>query len=52
VFAAMHDDDAPDDPNPPWPLRRDEVEAFGADGLRPVEIEIADGRWRAEFERP
>jgi SAM-dependent methyltransferase len=52
VIAAMHDDDAPDDPNPPWPLRRDEVEAFGADWLRPVEIEVADGRWRAEFERP
>jgi SAM-dependent methyltransferase len=59
VIAAMRDDDAPDDPNPPWPLRRDEVEAFGADGLRPIEIEIATtpdrpahGRWRAEFERP
>jgi SAM-dependent methyltransferase len=52
VIAAVHDDDAPDDPNPPWPLRRDEVEAFGADGLRSVEIEIADGRWRAQFERP
>jgi SAM-dependent methyltransferase len=52
VIAAVHDDDAPADPNPPWPLRRDEVEAFGADGLRPVEIEIADRRWRAQFERP
>jgi SAM-dependent methyltransferase len=52
VIAAMHDDDEPDDPNPPWPLRREEVEAFADDGLRPVEIEIAHGRWRAEFERP
>jgi SAM-dependent methyltransferase len=52
VIAAVHDDDEPADPNPPWPLRRDEVEEFAADGLRPVEIEIAAGRWRAQFERP
>ena len=59
AIAAVHDDDAPSDPSPPWPLRREDVEAFGADGLRPIEIEIATtpdrparGRWRAQFERP
>jgi hypothetical protein len=46
-------------PGPPWPLRRDEVEAFAADGLTPVRIEIVpvsgrpgERRWRAEFRRP
>lgn len=39
-----------DQPGPPWPLRREEIEAFG-DGLRTVRIEEVDGRWRAEFRR-
>lgn len=41
---------------PPWPLTRDEVEAFAAPGLVPVRVEELDDagdplirRWRAEF---
>jgi SAM-dependent methyltransferase len=59
AIAAVRDDDAPADPSPPWPLGRDEVEAFADDGLRPIEIELAatpdrpeHPRWRAHFERP
>jgi SAM-dependent methyltransferase len=44
---------------PPWPLTRDEVDAFGTRGLVPVRIEELphpEGRdrtrWRAEFHRP
>ncbi|HEV8560689.1 MAG TPA: methyltransferase domain-containing protein [Actinophytocola sp.] len=37
---------------PPWPLRRDEVEAFAAGGLDTVSIEQVEGRWLAEFHRP
>jgi hypothetical protein len=58
VIAAVHDDGAPPSPAPPWPLRRTEIEAFAADGLDPVRIEIvttpgwpAERRWRAEFHR-
>lgn len=36
---------------PPWPLSRAEVDAFAADGVRPVRIEDIEGRWRAEFHR-
>ena len=40
---------------PPWPLTRDEVESFAADGLEATQIEelgTADARrWRAEFRR-
>jgi SAM-dependent methyltransferase len=43
---------------PPWPLRRDEIEAFASDGLTIVGIEdvpFPDSpmahRWRAEFRR-
>ena len=40
---------------PPWPLTRDEIEAFTTGGLSPVRVEElrASGvrRWRAEFER-
>jgi hypothetical protein len=45
------------DEGPPWPLTRDEIDAFGAEGLRPARIErLASptrpaGRWRAEFRR-
>jgi SAM-dependent methyltransferase len=56
AVAAVHSDDEP--PGPPWPLRREEVEAFATDGLTPVRIEIVpvpgrpgDRRWRAEFRR-
>lgn len=58
VIAAVHDDRAPPSPLPPWPLRRDEIEAFAADGLAPVRVEIVtvpgrptEQRWRAEFLR-
>ncbi|HEV2376612.1 MAG TPA: class I SAM-dependent methyltransferase [Streptosporangiaceae bacterium] len=58
VIHAARDDDAPLHPDPPWPLRRDEVEAFAADGLSPVRIEFLPARggsgkdrWRAEFHR-
>jgi pimeloyl-ACP methyl ester carboxylesterase/SAM-dependent methyltransferase len=44
---------------PPWPLEREEIEAFTTDGLSPVRIEEVtgprqpnDARWRAEFHRP
>lgn len=49
---------------PPWPLTRAEVDAFGADGLTPVAIEVLtysgapeprsaeDRLWRIEFQRP
>jgi hypothetical protein len=43
----------------PWPPRRAEIEAFGADGLSPTRLEITaipgqpdDHRWLAEFRRP
>jgi SAM-dependent methyltransferase len=44
---------------PPWPLTREEIDAFGTDGLSPVQIEETfdprppnRSRWRAEFHRP
>jgi SAM-dependent methyltransferase len=46
---------------PPWPLTREEIDAFSTDGLIPVRVEeLSDprsptgrrGRWRAEFHRP
>jgi pimeloyl-ACP methyl ester carboxylesterase/SAM-dependent methyltransferase len=43
-----------DQPGPPWPLTRAEVDAFAVDDLRPVQVEVvANGtpRWRAEFRR-
>jgi hypothetical protein len=59
VIAAVHNDDAPPSPLPPWPLQRAEVEAFAADGLSQVQIHIVpmpddpgERRWRAEFHRP
>lgn len=36
---------------PPWPLTRDEIDRFAADGLRPHDIARVEGRWRAEFHR-
>jgi pimeloyl-ACP methyl ester carboxylesterase/SAM-dependent methyltransferase len=45
--------DEPPADGPPWPLSRDEIDAFATDGLRPVRIEEPrPGRWRAEFHRP
>jgi 2-polyprenyl-3-methyl-5-hydroxy-6-metoxy-1,4-benzoquinol methylase len=37
---------------PPWPLTREQVDAFAAEDLRLVRLEQPDGRWRAEFGRP
>lgn len=58
LAAALGDTDDPAD-GPPWPLTRDEVEAFAAGGLQAVRIEdLADvgdppiRRWRGEFHRP
>ncbi len=43
---------------PPWPLTREEIDAFGAHGLSPVRVDdLRDAsdagvrRWRAEYER-
>jgi SAM-dependent methyltransferase len=57
VVAAVDEDGCDDEP-PPWPLRRDEVEAFATDGLEIATIEIValadspEHRWRAEFFHP
>jgi SAM-dependent methyltransferase len=58
VIAAGRDADDDGVDGPPWPLTRDEIDAFGADGLTPVMVEdVPDEaqpgvrRWRAEFER-
>jgi hypothetical protein len=41
---------------PPWPLAREELEAFATGGVEPVRVEdlLSGGgrRWRAEFRRP
>jgi SAM-dependent methyltransferase len=57
VVAASHDYSRVERP-PPWPLRREEVDAFATDGLAPVLVEAAsmpgdpdERRWRAEFHR-
>ncbi|HEY6594516.1 MAG TPA: class I SAM-dependent methyltransferase [Asanoa sp.] len=59
VIAARQDQPHARVDGPPWPLNRDEIDAFTTDGLRPVHIEaLADprraneSRWRAEFRRP
>ena len=57
VIAAIHNDSHPCEPSPPWPLGRDEVEAFASDGLTLTNLEAAampdsqDKRWRAELQR-
>jgi hypothetical protein len=58
AIAAVHDDSHAPMTLPLWPLRRAEIEAFGADGLTPVRIEITatpgqpnEHRWLAEFRR-
>jgi SAM-dependent methyltransferase len=57
VVASVHGDDPPFEP-PPWPLRRDDIDAFATGGLTPVRVELTsvpaavrERRWRAEFER-
>jgi len=59
VLAAAKTEANAVEPGPPWPLARDEIEAFTGSGLNVVEIaEIPDStdptvvRWRAEFRRP
>jgi SAM-dependent methyltransferase len=59
VVAAAHRPDMPANSVPPWPLRRDEIDAFATDGLTPVRVQLVpapgqpgDKRWRAEFHRP
>lgn len=50
-------DETIDTSGPPWPLRRDEIDAFAIDGIAPVHVEqiMEPGRriprWRAEFVR-
>jgi hypothetical protein len=36
---------------PPWPLTREEIDAFASGDLRPVGVEEIGGRWRAELRR-
>jgi SAM-dependent methyltransferase len=55
--AAAEDGEPADEPGPPWPLRRTEVDAFAGGALDPVEIvrTVADDgipRWRAVFAAP
>jgi SAM-dependent methyltransferase len=55
AIAAAHDEAAEQEPGPPWPLTRAEIDAFATDGLTPVQVELITGsditRWRAEFHR-
>jgi hypothetical protein len=50
VIAGAYDEQNPFE-GPPWPLTREQVEAFAGDGLEIVTIENLEGRWRAEFTR-
>lgn len=57
VIATRRDEAAGVPEGPPWPLTRAEVDAFAADGLEPVAVELLQAagtpdRWRAEFRRP
>jgi hypothetical protein len=59
VIAARRDPGGTDVTGPPWPLAREEIDAFATDGLESVRTEeVADPRdpgstrWRAEFRRP
>jgi hypothetical protein len=59
VIAARQDQSDAEVKGPPWPLTREEIDAFTSDGLSPVRIEeVSDPRspngrrWRAEFHRP
>ena len=55
VIAFARTDEDADDSGPPWPLTRDEVEAFASDSLRMGAIDMVlreDGTefWRARFD--
>jgi hypothetical protein len=50
AIAAQHQEGA-DEPGPPWPLTRDEIELFASDALSVVRVEAHSGRWIAEFTR-
>ena len=55
VIAFAHTSEDEDEPGPPWPLTRDEVEAFASERLRPAAIDLVqreDGTefWRAQFD--
>ena len=55
VIAFARTDEDVDDTGPPWPLTRNEVEAFTSDRLRPGGIDLVlreDGTefWRARFD--
>ena len=59
VVAAIHDNDEVLRPADPFPLGRDEVEAFAADGLTVTSVaqltvpgQSGAVRWQAEFVRP
>jgi SAM-dependent methyltransferase len=59
VIALGRDDSRGPVQGPPWPLDRDEIDAFAVEDLRPVRVEdVHEGgqpgphRWRAEFHRP
>jgi SAM-dependent methyltransferase len=39
------------DDGPPWPLTRDEVEAYGGNGILMERVEELPGRWRGWFAR-
>jgi protein-L-isoaspartate O-methyltransferase len=59
VLSAARAEGQPPADGPPWPLTREEIEAFGSADLETVRIEElndpADAfphRWRAEFRRP
>jgi SAM-dependent methyltransferase len=59
VIAARREPARTDIAGPPWPLTREEIDAFATDGLTPMRIEqLTDPRdpdsprWRAEFRRP
>lgn len=58
VISAVQEPDVPVGDVPPWPLRRDEIDAFAGDGLEADDVELvapADQpgrrRWRATFHR-
>jgi len=59
VVAARQDRPDAHVAGPPWPLIREEIDAFATDGLNPVAVEELadprqpdDSRWRAQFQRP
>jgi SAM-dependent methyltransferase len=51
VIAAQHQDGA-EEPGPPWPLAREEIDLFASDALSVVLVGAHSGRWIAEFTRP